>query len=83
MGSMTFEGVWFAAFSNDHTPPHVHGYYAEVIVIVALLSDGTVALANRKDRVKPRNAKRSDVNHVLVVAAKHFDELIALREKQP
>jgi hypothetical protein len=81
MGSIRFEGVRFAAFSDDHEPRHVHGSYAEVVVIAELGLDRTVSLANRKDAVRPRNASRSDVKHVLVVATKHFDELAALWEK--
>jgi hypothetical protein len=30
---------------------------------------------------KERNGSRSDVRHVLAVANKHFDELVALLEK--
>ena len=81
MGSIRFEGVRFAAYSNDHDPMHVHGFYAEVEVIVELRRDGTVLLADRKDAVRPRNGSRADVRHVLAVATNHFDELIALLEK--
>ena len=41
----------------------------------------TVLLAGRKDAVRPRNGSKADVRHVLAVASKHFDELIALLEK--
>jgi hypothetical protein len=78
-----FDQVWgvrFFAFSDDHEPMHVHGFYAEVEVIVELRRDRTVLLADRKDAVRPRNGSRSDVRHVLV-ANKHFDELVALLEK--
>jgi hypothetical protein len=51
------------------------------VVVVELRLDRTVSLANRKDAVRPFNASRSDVKHVLVVATKHFDELVALWEK--
>jgi acyl dehydratase len=81
MGSIKFEGVRFAAYSNDHDPMHVHGFYAEVEVIVELRRDGLVLLADRKDAVRPRNGSRADVRHVLTVASNHFDELIALLEK--
>jgi hypothetical protein len=81
MGSMGFEGVRFTAYSNDHDPMHVHGFYAEVEVIVELRRDGTVLLADRKDAVRPRKGSRADVRHVLAVAGNHFDELIALLEK--
>jgi Domain of unknown function (DUF4160) len=81
MGSIKFEGVRFAAYSNDHDPMHVHGFYAEVEVIVELRRDGLVLLADRKDAVRPRNGSRADVRHVLALASKYFDELIALLEK--
>ena len=81
MGSIRFEGARFTAYSNDHDPMHVHGFYAEVEVIVELRRDGTVLLADRKDAVRPRNGSGADVRHVLAVASKHFDELIALLEK--
>ena len=47
MGSISFEGVRFAAYSNDHDPMHVHRFYAEVEAIVELRLDGTVLLAGR------------------------------------
>jgi Domain of unknown function (DUF4160) len=81
MGSIKFEGVRFAAYSNDHDPMHVHGFYAEVEVIVELRRNGMVLLADRKDAVRPRNGSRADVRHVLALAGKYFDELIALLEK--
>ncbi len=77
MGSKTFDGVWFAAFSHDH-PPHVHGRYAGVQVIVELLPDGRVRRSNRLDAVVPANAKRGDVRRILEVARAHGDELMAL-----
>jgi hypothetical protein len=57
--------VWFISFSLDHAPPHVHGSYAETTVIVDLLADGTVAKSDRRDAVKPANAKISDVRRIL------------------
>ena len=81
MGSISFEGVRFAAYSNDHDPMHVHRFYAEVEAIVELRLDGTVLLAGRKDAVRPRNGSKADVRHVLAVASKHFEELIVLLEK--
>ena len=80
MGSKTFEGVWFAAFSHDHLPPHVHGQYAGVVVIVELHRGGGVSESFRRDAIKPANAKRSDVRRILAVAATYRDELWALWE---
>ena len=56
-------------------------FYAAVEVIVNLCLDGTVSLADRTDAVRPGNGSRSDLRHVLAVAAQHFDELVALWEK--
>jgi hypothetical protein len=78
MGELRFEGVKFFAFPGDHNPPHVHGFYGEVGVIVDLNPDRTVVISDRKDAVKPPNGKRADIRHVTKIAAKHYDELIAL-----
>jgi hypothetical protein len=80
MGSIRFDGVRFVAYSMDHEPRHVPGLYAEVEAIVDLRRDGTVALARRTDAVRPTNASKADLRHVLVVAARHFDELVVLWE---
>jgi hypothetical protein len=66
----------------DHEPRHVHGFYAEAEVIVDLRLDGGVSLANRADAIRPGNASKSDVRHVLTVSARHFEELAELWEKQ-
>ena len=50
-------------------------------MIVDLLSNGSVALADRKDAIRPGNAKRADVRKILNAAAKHYTELTALWEK--
>jgi hypothetical protein len=81
VGSKTYDGVWFAAYSNDHEPPHVHGAYAETLVIVDLLPDGTTAESSRAGAVQPNNAKRSDVRRILETAADHAAELKLLWEK--
>ena len=81
MGSARFDGVRFVAYSMDHEPRHVHGFYAEVEVIVDLRADGMVALASRTDAVRPSDGSKSDVRHVLTLAAKHFDQLVSLWEK--
>ena len=81
MGSKRFDGVRFSAWSDDHTPPHIHGFYAGIEVLVDLLMEERgVRLSNRVDNVRPPNAKRSDVHHVRRTAMKHFDELVALWE---
>jgi hypothetical protein len=77
-GSLRFGGVWFIAYSNDHPPRHVHGFTGETRAIVDLRLDGTIALAERNDAVRPANAKRSDVKKILKAAALHFEELAAL-----
>ena len=81
MGSKTFDGVWFVAYSHDHLPPHVHGRYAETEVIIDLLPVGTVRRSRRWDSVEPANAKKSDIRRILEVAAAHAAELRQLWEK--
>lgn len=78
MGSLKFDGVRYVVYSNDHEPRHVHGFLSETEAIVDLRADGAVALANRKDAVRPLDAKRSDVKRILKVAALHFEELAEL-----
>jgi hypothetical protein len=81
VGSVKFHGVLFVAYSNDHSPRHVHGFASETEVIVELRLDGTVALSNRHDAIRPSDAKRSDVKKILNIAALHFEELAELWEK--
>jgi hypothetical protein len=59
----------------------VHGFYAGIKVVVDLLIEKReVSLSERKKNISPRNAKNSDVNHVLDTATKNFDELVELWE---
>jgi hypothetical protein len=81
MGSIPFEGVRFVVYTMDHEPRQVHSFYADVEVIVDLRAGGAISLANRTDAIRPSNASKPDVRHVLTVASRHFDELVALWEK--
>jgi len=81
VGSLQFDGVLFIVYSNDHPPRHVHGFASETEVIVNLRPDGNVALADRKDAIRPANAKRSDLKKILAAAAQHFEELAILWEE--
>lgn len=81
VGSLTFDGIRFVVYSNDHPPRHVHGFLSETEIIVDLRTDGNVALADRKDSVRPANAKKSDIRKILASAARHFEELVALWEE--
>ena len=65
------------AYSHDHLPPHVHGRYAGVQVLVEMV-DGTVKLARRPKAIRPKNAKQSDVNHILGTATRHAEDLLEL-----
>lgn len=69
------------AYPQDHTPRHLHGFLGETEVIIDLAGDGTVAIANRRDAVRPGNAKRSNIRRILLTAAAHFDALVELWEK--
>ena len=81
MASIRFAGVLFAAYPQDHTPRHVHGFVDETEVVVDLRLNRTVALADRPDAIRPGNAKRSSVRRVLNAAAEHFDDLAAAWER--
>jgi hypothetical protein len=79
VGSKTFDGVRFAAYTDDHLPPHVHGFYASAEVIMELIfKDKKVRLARRPDNIKPPNAKKSDVKRIRRAAKDHTAELIKL-----
>jgi len=81
VGSLKLDGILFVAYSNDHPPRHVHGFLSATEVIVDVRSKGTVALAERKDAIRPANAKRSEVKRILNAAAQHYDELATLWEE--
>ncbi len=81
MGTIRIDAVWFQVFPDDHLPAHVHGFKAEVEIIVDLLEDGTVALSARKRNVKPANAKSSDVRAILELASENYAALKALWEE--
>jgi hypothetical protein len=49
VGSKTFDGVRFMVYVADHSPRHVHGFLAEVSVIVDLLPENKVAKSKRWD----------------------------------
>jgi hypothetical protein len=81
VGSLRFDGVLFIVYSNDHSPRHVHGFAGETEAFVDLRPNGNVALADRKDSIRPANARRTDVKKILTAAALHFEELAGLWEK--
>lgn len=81
VGSYQFDGVTFRVYPGDHDPAHVHGRYQGIVVILELLADGQVRLAERNDGILPGDAKRNQVRHVLTVAGKHFDDLMELWEE--
>jgi hypothetical protein len=81
VGSIKCGGVQFVVYSNDHPPRHVHGFLGETEVIVDLLANSSAALADRKDAIRPGNAKRAEVRKILNAAADGFDELVALWEE--
>jgi hypothetical protein len=62
-------------------PRHVHGFLSETEIIIELGIDGKVRLSNRKDAVRPANAKKADIGKLLTKAAEHFDDLIELWER--
>ena len=81
MGSFQFDGVTFRAYPGDHDPPHVHGRYQGIVVILELGNDRRVRLAERGDAILPPNAKRNQVQHVLNAANSCFDSLMVKWEE--
>jgi hypothetical protein len=81
VGSYLFDGVTFRVYPEDHNPPHVHGRYQGIVVIIELGQDRVVGLAHRRDAIRPSDAKRNYVRHVISVAAERFDELMELWEE--
>ena len=80
MGSRRFGGVLFIAYPQDHEPRHIHAFSGELEIICDLRLNGQVALALRKDALRPGNAKRSDVRKVLKIATENREELLKLWE---
>ncbi len=80
MSSLQIEGARFVAYPQDHEPRHLHCFIGDTEVIVDLLEDDSVALADRPDAIRPANAKRSDVRKALAIASENFETLVALWE---
>lgn len=80
MGSKTFDGVRFAVYAADHLPRHVHGFVAEISVVVDLLANGKIAKSGRREAVRPANGKRNEIRRILDAAAAHAVELNELWE---
>ncbi len=80
MGTKKFNGIWFFCYSHDHLPPHVHGEANGVAIILELLANGTVVIANRRDAVTPFNAPKNQVRRIRRTAVKQYDALLALWE---
>jgi hypothetical protein len=81
VGSYRFDGVTFRVYPEDHDPPHVHGRYQGVVVILELDIDGHVRLAERWDAIQPSYAKRNHVRHIFSAANAHFNDLMELWEE--
>jgi len=70
---------WFTPMTIRRTI--IHGFLSGTEVILTLHLDGSVALTDREDAIRPTGAKRSQVSKVLKTAALHFDELAGLWEE--
>jgi hypothetical protein len=81
VGSYQFDGVTFRVYPEDHHPPHVHGRYQGIVVILELCNGGRVRLADRDDAIRPGDGKRNHVRHVLNVASSHYSDLLELWEE--
>jgi len=81
VGSYQFDGVTFRVYPEDHDPPHVHGRYQGVFVILELGKDRLARLVERWDAIQPSDAKKNHRRHILKVANAHFDDLMELWEE--
>jgi hypothetical protein len=81
VGSYRFDGVTFRVYSDDHAPAHVHARYQGIAAILELGQDRIVRFANRWDALRPMDAKRNHLSHILQVANGHFDDLMELWEE--
>jgi hypothetical protein len=81
VGSYQFDGVTFRVYPEDHHPPHVHARYQGILAILELGVGKRVRLADRDDALRPGDAKRNQVRHILLVAGAHFDDLMELWEE--
>lgn len=75
MGTLSFEGISFMIYSDDHPPAHVHARYGSLRMVLDLPAIGGVLLSSRNDNVEPINAKRNEVRRVLRVARMQEAEL--------
>ena len=57
MPSRQIGGVRFDVYPNDHHLPHVHGFSDDTEVIVQLLANGNVRLADRNDAAHGKRAR--------------------------
>jgi hypothetical protein len=67
--------VRFELYPKDHVPHHAHAFYADGEVIVELLPNGSVRVADRRDALRGK-VKTSDVGHILTMAAEQYEALV-------
>lgn len=79
MGSLRFGSIKFVAYTNDHQPRHVHAFLGkEIEVIVDLRTDGSVAVADRRNAFWPKDLRVAQIRTILECAAENFDDLVLL-----
>lgn len=81
MPSLTFRGVKFFVYTDDHEPRHIHCFAGGVEVIINLPEDGVVVLARDGKGVFSGKVKRNDLKRILSIAVENFDELVNLWEE--
>lgn len=81
MGSIRFDGVTFRVYPEDHEPPHVHARYQGIVAILELRQDGSAMIADRWDAIRPGDAKKNHLRHILRVANARFCDLMELWEE--
>ena len=62
----------------DHHPPHAHGFYGSVSVVVEFGDSENIGV--RGGSVQPPNAKRNQIRKIVDTAVEHYPELIKMWE---
>ena len=78
MGSLRFDRVRFSIFVDDRPPPHAHGFYGSVSVVVEFGDPENIGVC--RGSTYPRNAKRSHVRKIVDTAVEHYSDLKGLWE---
>jgi hypothetical protein len=78
VGSLSFDGVRFQIYSDDHEPRHAHAWCSSTMVVVEFSNPEDIHI--RRASLQPPNAKRRDIRRILDTAEEHLPELMQMWE---